>query len=253
MSVILDALRKLDRETSSRRNGMAHIAVEILRPDMPRPGKRIPLYLVVVFLTAIGTGVITYGVMAEFGFLRKSLPPKAVSSPLPHQTAPTSPDVGFLPTSSPPAPIYSPKLNQSVAPAPLSPESVLEARDKISPAPPNIENPAENKKSIENKNPEVSRGERETRQNLIVDKATVVPGNTKKSDEPTQEGSITTPPSLKLSAIVWYEEKSKRFAMINGTIVTEGSIIEGVKVVEIYPTRVRFLHNNQPFEISMDR
>jgi hypothetical protein len=33
--------------------------------------------------------------------------------------------------------------------------------------------------------------------------------------------------------------------------ITEGSIIEGAKVVEILPTRVRFLQNNQPFEIPL--
>jgi hypothetical protein len=247
MSVILDALRKLDREKSSRRSGTAHIAVEILRPDLPHPGKRIPLYFAVVFLTAIAAAATTYAVMVEFGFLRKSSPPKAVSSPLPNQTAPTSPDAGFLPPSSLPAPIYPPKLNQPVAPTPISPESALEARDKISQAPPKIENPAENK------SPEVSRGGKETSQHLIVEKEIVAPGNTKKPVERTPDGSVATRPSLKLSAIVWYEETAKRFAMINGTIVTEGSIIEGVKVVEIYPTRVRFSHNGQPFEISMDR
>ena len=39
MSLILDALKKLDREKSSRRNGTANIAVEILRPDAPVPRK----------------------------------------------------------------------------------------------------------------------------------------------------------------------------------------------------------------------
>jgi hypothetical protein len=39
--------------------------------------------------------------------------------------------------------------------------------------------------------------------------------------------------------------------MINGLIATEGSIIEGMKVEEIYPNRVRFLHNGQHLEISI--
>jgi hypothetical protein len=56
-------------------------------------------------------------------------------------------------------------------------------------------------------------------------------------------------PSLTISAIVWYEEPSKRFAMINGLIVTEGSVVEGMRVEEIYPDRVRFLHQNQHLEI----
>jgi hypothetical protein len=41
--------------------------------------------------------------------------------------------------------------------------------------------------------------------------------------------------------------------MINGTIATEGSVIEGVKVVEIHPNKVRFSYNGQPYEISMGK
>jgi hypothetical protein len=33
--------------------------------------------------------------------------------------------------------------------------------------------------------------------------------------------------------------------------LNEGSIIEGIKVVEILPTRVRFFQNNQSFEIPL--
>jgi hypothetical protein len=39
--------------------------------------------------------------------------------------------------------------------------------------------------------------------------------------------------------------------MINGVIVTEGSVIEGMKVEEIHPDRVRLLHKDQHFEISI--
>ena len=40
MSLILDALKKLDREKSTRRDRTANIAADILGPDLPRPGKR---------------------------------------------------------------------------------------------------------------------------------------------------------------------------------------------------------------------
>jgi general secretion pathway protein B len=81
-----------------------------------------------------------------------------------------------------------------------------------------------------------------------------VPGaDAKKTAEPMLPGSAVTPPSLKLSAIVWYEEPTKRFAVINGVISYEGSVIEGAKVVEIYPDRVRFLQNDRHFEVPMFR
>ena len=79
MSLILDALKKLDREKSSRRNRTTHIAVDILGPDLPRPGKRIRLYVTTVFLTAVAATVITYAVIVQIGSVSKSSAPSAVS------------------------------------------------------------------------------------------------------------------------------------------------------------------------------
>lgn len=220
MSVILDALRKLDREKSSRRNGAGHIAVEILRPDLPRPAKKAPLYIVTVSLTAIAAAALTYALMSELGFLSKSSLPVPVSLPSPSQQA---------------------------APAPVSREPVRNAQDEINRVPLKIETPAGSKPT------EASLDEKKTNPNVIPEEAKVAPGNIKKTPEHTPTGSATTPPSVKISAIVWYEDPSKRFAMINGMITTEGSLIEGVKVVEINPTVVRFLHNGQYFEIPISK
>jgi general secretion pathway protein B len=248
MSVILDALRKLDREKLSRRSATANIAVEILRLDLPRPGKKFPLYVATVSLTAIAAVVITYAVMLKFGFLPKSSPPEQKSPPVSTQpVAPAPPDSGFLsrslspgPTSppaqtqrvapvpldsgfpsksSPPAPTNPPLPSQQVAPVPPSQEPARGARDEMSRVPPKIQAPAESK--------------------------------TSKIGAPPSNGSTTTFPSLKISAIVWYEEPSKRFVMVNGVIANEGSVVEGVKVEEIYPDRVRFSHNGRPFEIPI--
>jgi general secretion pathway protein B len=251
MSVILDALRKLDREKMSHRNAPANIAAEILRPDLPRPGKKFPLYFTTISLTAIAAVVMTYAVMSKFGFLPKSSLPEPSSPPgLTQQVAPVSSaqkDSSLLPKSSPPmpanlpapsqhmtsvpiesgvpsksslpAPTNSPVSSQAVAPTPVSQEPARDARDEISHVSPKIEPPTGSK--------------------------------TSKIVAPPLKGSTTTLPSLKLSAIVWYEEPSKRFVMVNGVIANEGSFVEGVKVEEIYPDRVRFSHNGRPFEIPI--
>ncbi len=203
MSVILDALRKLDREKLSRRSAAANIAIEILRPDLPRPGKKFPLYVATVCLTAIAAVVITYAVMLKFGFLPKSSPPEQKSPPVSTQLIATAPpdssllsrssppgptnlptptqqrapvplDSGFPSKSSPPAPTNPPVPSQPVAPAPLSQEPARDARERVSRVPPKIETPPE--------------------------------GKTSKIGAPPSNGSATTLPSLKLSAIVWYEE-----------------------------------------------
>jgi hypothetical protein len=90
MSLILDALKKLDREKSSRRDGTANIAVEILRADKPRPGKRMLRYFAALSITAAATACVTYAVIAGFGILSKSSPPATVSPPAPGQQVASS-------------------------------------------------------------------------------------------------------------------------------------------------------------------
>lgn len=218
MSVILDALRKLDREKSSRRNGTANIAVEVIRPDLSRPGEKVSLYIAAISLTAIAAAAITYILMPE---------PGSVSKP------------------SPPVPVILPAPSQQTDP--LSREALHDAQNEMGRVPEKIETPAGSKPT------EISSGEKKREQNIISEEAKFAPGITKKPDEPSAVESATTPPSLKISAIVWYEDPSKRFAMINGTISTEGSLVDGVKVVEIHPTGVRFFRNGQYFEIPISK
>jgi general secretion pathway protein B len=223
MSVILDALRKLDREKSSRRSGTANIAVEILRSDQFRPGKKIPLYAAAVSLTAVVAAAITYVLMSE---------------------------PGFLPKPSQPVPMSHPASIQQAIPAPLSREPIRNVQDEISPLPQKIENPVGSKPT------EAASGEKKVEQverNVILEETDTTHGSTKKALEHVQTGPATAPPSLAISAIVWYEDPSKRFAMINGMISTEGSLVEGVKVEEINPTSVRFSHNGQYFEIPISK
>lgn len=217
MSVILDALKKLDREKSFRKNMTANIAVEILKPDLPTLGKRFPRYFATILFTAIAAAVITYFTMVDF-----------LSKPLP------------------PAPVSPPASSQQIPPTPLSTETIRDARDEISRIPLKIQRPDENK------SPAISAEDKKASQSVISEKVDVTPGNTKKTIGTPNE-SATTPPLLKLSAIVWYEQPSERFVMINGMKANEGSVIEGVKVVEIHPTSVRFLYNGQHFEISMSK
>ena len=289
MSLILDALKKLDREKSSRRTRAGNIAVEILRPDRAFPGKRIRLYFVAVFLTAIAAAAITYGMMAGFGFSSKTSPPGRVNSAPPSQevappvpsrepireardeisrvppkvlnpaesraerrTETKSPAISGPPPSSGPA--GAKPSNQEVASPLPSSEPVREARGDISQVPPKVVSPAESKTESRavSKDPAAVQGEKKANQKGIPEEARVAPANVKKAPEPTPKESTSNPPSLKLSGILWHEDPSERRAMINGIIMREGSVIEGVKVLEIHPTRVRLSHNGRPFEISIN-
>ena len=276
MSLILDALKKLEREKSSRKARLENIALEILKPDLPRPQKRIPLHFVALPLTAVVAASITYFAIAGFGFLSKSSPPAPVNPPAPsEQVASAPPKPSSPPKSPPPAPATPTAPSQQVAPAPLEPSSLSKSppsapatptapspggltirsrrralymnQDEMSRVPPKIQTQAESR------SPAPSLGEEKAGQNVIPQEAYVAPAVTKKPAERTPGGSATTPPSLRLSGILWHEDPSERRVVINGMVLTEGAVTEGVKVLEIHPTHVRLSHNGRPFEISMPR
>jgi len=134
---------------------------------------------------------------------------------------------------------------QQVIPDPPPQEPARASGQETSPEPPKIQNPPEKK------DPATPLGEKKEGQNVIPEKADTVPGSKGKSVGPIPSGSAMSPPSLRITAIGWDEDPSKRFAFVNGMMVHEGDIIEEAKIVEIYPKHIRFLQNGQYFEIRM--
>ncbi|MBM4313997.1 MAG: hypothetical protein FJ122_08780 [Deltaproteobacteria bacterium] len=262
MSVILDVLKKLDREKSSRRSAAANIALEILKPD-PRPQKRSALYLAAIGLTALAAAAVTYALMG-FGVMNPPTTTRQETAQAPHRPDPLSVS-SLLPARAPSA------LNRKAAPAQLSidpAKSPPASGHKVTPAQLPPEEPKNPPASIHKAMPAPPLPEpnRETREetnrvppepptpaeNRIT--TTVAPTEKMTSltpPQPTPERSGAAQPSLKISAIIWYDDPSRRFAMINDTMTREGSIIEEVTVEEIYPNRVRFSHHGRQFEISV--
>jgi hypothetical protein len=131
---------------------------------------------------------------------------------------------------------------------PFLSEPVPSVRDEIPPEPPKVQPAVKSKKpaaSLAGKKGD----ETKIRPEVIVEGAEIAPEKANPPVERPLQAPAKPSPSLNISAIVWYEEPSRRFAMINGLIVTEGSLVEGMKVEEIYPDRVRFLRQNQHLEI----
>jgi hypothetical protein len=202
------------------------------------------VYFTALFFTAVATAAITYAVISK---------------------------------TQPPADITPATPSLQVTREPLSHKSVPDARDDISwdpakmKAPVEVKRPVESKKRIEIKKPAESKkqpaevktppllpgGEKTspevTSPEVISKEPPVVPGDIRKPSEQTPRKSAVTPASLKLSGIVWSEDPSKRLAVINGLVTTEGYVFEGVKVVEIYPDHVLLLLNDQPFELSLNK
>ena len=345
MSHIYEALKKLDRETSSKRLGWGPIGKEILKPGPPRPRKRIASYLIPVLLTAVATAAVTYGVTLTSDFLWKSpLPAPGISSaPSPQvakispgeaeaaKTLPPSPNsqIAKIPPGegeatkiSPPAPAKSPATIQKLPP--LSPEAgslqksfppippSVGAADRKSVPParlpgssPQVPSPLPARSSAPDEEgsevspqttqpeapmfispklrEEIDRARQARRdaykrmrernpgsiqpeQKAPVPSATegtagpptsIIPripeGIPGPSPQAAAQPTNTLPggqPRLKISGIIWHEQPAMRRAVINGSFATEGSQIQGVKVVEILPTRVRFSYKDQVFELS---
>ncbi len=258
MSVILEALKKLDRERSLRRQASANIAVDILRPDLPRPENKLLRYGAIILFTAIGTGAITY--FTSITLMKKSPTSSPMISTAPSQKVIPPPEESDFPLkSSAPQKGDSTIMGRSMAPASVYREPFQETRKEMSQAPTKTEVPSQRKvsegdKVLNESKPPPTFEEKKERPTVFPEKQEVIPKSVPEKDPQTQvTGSPITPSSLKISAIVWYEAPSMRFAIINGLKATEGSFIEGVKVVEIKPTSVRLFYNETLFELSIDR
>ena len=82
---------------------------------------------------------------------------------------------------------------------------------------------------------------------------------TRKVEEPAvPPQQVTKPgvsdiPALIVSGIAWQKGGAERFAMVNGRPVAEGATVEGARVEEIFPDRVRFSFANRTFEVSLGK
>ena len=264
MSLILDALKKLDREKSSRRSGTMNIAIEILRPDRPRPGKTNLFYLAAGFLAVVATTVSAYWV---FAFLLKPSPsltqnppasirqvapaPLERNAPLPPASAISSGSVpqtvsplasGAVTKTTPTIPVNPSAQNTPIATTSLKHEPTREERIPV---------PQKSGSSTESKKAPVSTIEQKTPQYTIAEKPDVAPGEIKKPTGSIPKEADQALPPLQLSGIIWNEDAAERRTVINGMVLKEGAVIDGVKIVEIYANHVRFLHNGRSFEITM--
>jgi general secretion pathway protein B len=69
--------------------------------------------------------------------------------------------------------------------------------------------------------------------------------------EPSADLSMPVPADIKVSGIAWQDERAARRAVINGFLLKEGSVVNGAKITEILPEKVRFSMSGRTFEITM--
>jgi general secretion pathway protein B len=217
MSLILDALKKLDREKTAKSGGKMDITAEILKAgDSPEKSSLLPLVLtlaITAFVAAIGTYLVSGG-------------PSRTGDPRATAPAVTAQDRQVTAAPLPPAPAAvtdKPSIPPDVSPA-APPIAVSEAMQ-----------PGKRRRD----------GDPTTREKTAS--SVHAPG---KATAPPGDGPATMP-VLKLSGIVWAEVSSERKAVINGTVAREGDSVEGLKVLEIYPTYVVVSSRGKSFKVKM--
>lgn len=233
MSLILDALKKLEQEKAARKDGAVNIATEILRMERPQRRRKGSAFLAVA---AVGAGLAVFAVLAlreGTGVLKPPPPPAPTQAPAASRAAmpaplpspPPPPKPAELPAAQPPADIGKGEL----PPPPAKPREMPPSPPPAKP----VETPLTRPRAVSRPQPAAAAANKE-----------------RETPENSANGSAAR---LRVSGIVWQEERSARRAFINGNIASEGSVIDGARIVEIYPGRIRFSREGKWFDVPLEK
>lgn len=220
MSLILDALRKMEQERRSRRGAAQDLRPEVLRYRLaaqPKQSSRYPLLVAGILLVGVGIGA---------GVLLKGNGPGAVTqgrqetvevaqapAPLPAPVAP----VAMQPTPAPAASSAAP-AEPVAAPVPaVQPVRPEPARERTAPA---------------------------VQPRPVVAAVPQAVPQQYDSGAGQAEGADIT-----ISGIAFQDERRLRRAVVNGVLVGEGAEIAGARITEIKETKVRFSRGGHVFDV----
>ncbi len=228
MSSILDALRKVDEQKSARRRQPMDLTQGVLKGNAVAHGVRFkPWQLALAFfavaaisilITLLATGPHKRDVQESL--TQNNLPgtaalKQAPATPVPPVTA--VPVVPAMVTPGQPVTLVVAKPLQSIRPVKkLPPNQVTSIAEQVPTARPAFT------------------------EEVVVTISEQAPAR------------VQTPP-LKVTGIGWQKDATARYAVINGTAVSEGGIVDGAKVEEILPDKVRLRVDGNPVEISMGK
>ena len=236
MSSILKALQKAEEEKAARRNA-GPLAGDISRVRRERGRK--PRWLIPAAMAAVATVAVlaTFALMGGFSQRKQ----ESALQPADNVAAP-------------------PAQNQPLASAPPAIAAPLHA-DNAATHPVNVQ-PSPRKSPGAQVATVVSPLPRAATTGAVKAKAPVeipVPAIKK---EPEQQGQQTTAAPVpgkhadadfKVSGIAWQKESASRLAVVNGTAVIQGGVVDGARIEEILPDRVRLTLDNRSFEVLLGK
>lgn len=240
MSSILKALKKLEQEKTVRRGENPDIARGILR-NAPK-GKKRPRWLFPVSVAgaALVASLFTFALMAGFQPANRTAVTVARS-----QEAVGTPIV-------PAQGVSAPLTGSSEALSRIEPQS-----DRVVPkAGRTAKAPVPGKSQSAGIRPAGSLPEAAWETPSLPADA---PSPPKAQESAGKAGQLTKPsvghflPNLAVTGIAWQKDSTDRVAVVNGISVSEGVMVEGARVEEIFQDRVRFSFDKQIFDISLGR
>ncbi len=215
MSLILDALKKLEREKAASRKSSVDIVPAIISSRGTRSwsaGWKLPVVIIAViaFTAAVTTAVVF--LLASGG-----------TRPAPAASASAENFPLALPSLAPgnqsnPKLAAEPAISSSAAgPAKVPP--VMPTRTAPAETLPGRIQPHESKPFGEN------------------------------NDNSVQSAGGGA--DLKVSGIAWQDDRAERRAVVNGALVGEGAVVEGARIVRIFQDKVRFSRSGETFEVTV--
>ena len=229
MSSILKALKKLENDTSLYKPEQLRIDAKILHDGVSGSYSRTSIFLIAIALFVCGGG-------ATFLYFnissRHAITPQTTSSGTESQS-PSPEPTGISPL------LKSVKV-QTTTPEVSTPTVPLAVRKQTR----LLKDPAQPSKSPRSENQHVE----VTSPPELKPEAKPVPASTA-----PVVSVISRPPILTINGIAFQEGGSDNLAVINGVTVSNGAIIEGVKVEDIQKDRVRFSQGSEKFEIILNK
>jgi general secretion pathway protein B len=227
MSSILKALKRLEQEKATRKPEYIRIDAEILKSGSSRK-------LSSAALVIAACAVFASGGIAAYLFLKREAPPASAIKP----QAP-------LPTTAGTA-------GSAVTAAPPASESVSSANRN---APPTTTLNPRSERPVSSSQPVIPR--QQSRVEKAAEAGPSIPSTTQVSEQKSAAVAPVVPPAkqtlLKLDGIAFQDGGSDNLAVINGTTVSKGSVVEGARVEEIQKDRVKFSRGGEKFEIILDK
>ncbi|MBU5615435.1 general secretion pathway protein GspB [Geomonas azotofigens] len=230
MSLILDALRKMEQERRSRRGAGQDLRPEVLRYRLaaqPNEPRRYPVAVIaggVLLLAGVGAGFLLKGPAPQLAAQPPAaavpaVQPPVAAAPVTPSAAPTTvaPPVAAAPVAPPPAP--------AIPVAPAAPVVTTHAPAAVQP---------------------VAQPSRKASRAAAPQPA---PSDAPQIAAQEPAASAGGAQDITISGIAYQDERRMRRAVLNGMLVGEGAEVGGARVLEIKETKVKLSRGGRVFEV----